>query len=90
LHLNKQRLQGPRKKIKALRHGPFKILEKERNNAYIFSVPPYMCICSVVNVKNLKLYDSSMLNEYETGKGLLSIEELTLDAQVRLPKDNFS
>lgn len=55
LQLNKERLQGPGKKIKALRYGPFEILEKVGDNAYRLSLPPYMCIYLVVNVENVIL-----------------------------------
>jgi hypothetical protein len=61
LQLNKERLQGPGKKIKALQYGPFEVLEKVGDNAYRLSLPQYMCIYSLVDVKNLKLYDPSML-----------------------------
>lgn len=54
--LNRERLHGPDKKIKALRYGPFEILEKLGDDTYILSIPIYMCIYSVVNVENLKIY----------------------------------
>jgi len=50
LQLNKERLEGPGKKIKAPRYGPFEMLGKLSDNAYRLSLPPYMCIYSVVNV----------------------------------------
>jgi len=59
LQLNKERLQGHGKKIKALRYGSFEILEKVTDNAYIINIHPYMHIYSVVNVENLKLYEPS-------------------------------
>jgi len=62
LQLNKERLQGLSKKIKALWYGPFEILEKVGDNTYRFSLPPYMNIFLVVNVENLKLYEPSMLD----------------------------
>ena len=65
LKLNKERLHGPSKKIKDLRYGPFEVLEKVENNAYRLSLPPYMRIYLVVNVENLKLYESSMLDQEE-------------------------
>ena len=60
--MNNEILQDPHKKIKALRYGPFDILEKLGDNAYILSLPPYMHIYLVVNVENLKLYDPSILD----------------------------
>jgi hypothetical protein len=65
LQLNKERLHGPSKNIKALRYDPFKVLEKVGDNAYKLSLPPQMCIYSVVNVENLKLYEPSMLDQEE-------------------------
>ena len=38
---------GAGKKIKALRYGPFEILENVVDNAYRLSLPPYMCIYSM-------------------------------------------
>ena len=65
LQLNKERLQGPHKKMKALRYVTFEILEKFHDNAYQLSLPPYMCIYLVVNVYNLKLCEPSVLDEEE-------------------------
>ena len=47
--------------------------------------PPYMCIYSVVNVKNLKLYEPSMLDQDEEHV-LPSIEDLAPYAQEKLEK----
>jgi hypothetical protein len=69
LHLNKERLQGPGKKIKALWYGPFEVLEKVGDNSYRLSLPPYMCIYSVVNVENMKLYEPSMLDQETKEQG---------------------
>ncbi len=55
----------PCKKIKALRYGPFQILENVGHNDYKFILPPYIHIYSVVNVENLKLYEPSMLDQEE-------------------------
>jgi hypothetical protein len=35
------------------------------DNTYRLNLPPYMCIYSIVNVENRKLYDPSMFNEEE-------------------------
>ena len=58
------------------------------DNAYKLSLPPYMCIYSVVNVENLKLYDPSMLDQEEEHV-LPSIEYLAPDAQAELAKDTI-
>jgi hypothetical protein len=51
LELNKKRLQGHGKKKKALRYGPFEVLEKVGYNTYRLNLPPYMHIYLVVNVE---------------------------------------
>jgi hypothetical protein len=66
LQLNKEIIHVLGKKpITALWYGPFKVLDKLGDNDYRLSLPPYMHIYSVVNVKNLKLYDPSMLDKEE-------------------------
>jgi len=50
LQLNKERLYDPIKKINTMEYGHFKISKKMGDNVYILSLPPYMCIYSVVNV----------------------------------------
>ena len=74
LHLNTERLQGPGKKIKALRFGHFEVLEKVVDNVYKLSIPPYMHIYSVVN------QEPSMLNQ-EPKKVLSYVENLELEVK---------
>lgn len=63
LQLNKDKMQGPSKKIKAIRYGPFEILENFGDNVYRLNLPPYIHIYLVINVDNLKLYEPSMLDQ---------------------------
>ena len=63
LQLNKEMIHGPGKNIKSLWYGPFEVLEKVGDNSYRLNLPSYMCIYLVVNVKNLKLYETSMLDQ---------------------------
>jgi hypothetical protein len=63
LQLNKERLQGLGKKIKALRYIPFEVLKKVGDNAYSLNIPPYMHIYLISNVENLKVYERSMLDQ---------------------------
>jgi hypothetical protein len=86
LQLNKERLQGPSKNIKALRYGHFEVLEKVGDNTYKLNIPPYMHIYSIVNVENIKLYEPSMLDEEEE-QVLPSIENLAPEAQVELAEE---
>ncbi len=60
LQLNNDKLQGPSKKIKVVRYGPFGILEMVGDNAYQLNLPPYMHIYLVVNVEKYILYEPSV------------------------------
>jgi len=53
------------------------------DNTYRLSLPPYMCIYSVVNVENLKLYEPSILDQEEE-QVLPTIEDFAPDAQAEL------
>jgi hypothetical protein len=64
------------------------VLEKVGYNAYKMGISPYMCIHSVVSVENLKLYESSMLDQ-EKEYVILSIEDLSPDLQEELAKDTI-
>jgi len=63
LYISKERLQGEGKKLKPVRYGPFKILEKIGNNAFKLDLPPYMQIYSVANVENLRLFKPPLLDD---------------------------
>jgi hypothetical protein len=67
------------KKLKPLRYGPFKILEKIGNNAFRLDLPPYMHMYVVVNVENLRLYEPSLIDYQGEHVQIQSIEDLSLD-----------
>jgi len=54
------------------------------DNAYKLILPPYMCIYLVVNVKNPKLYEPSILNQENEEKFLPNIEDLSPKSQEKL------
>jgi hypothetical protein len=54
LELNGYKIHGLDKNIKDLSYGPSEVLKKEGNDSYKVSLPPYMLIYSIINVKNLK------------------------------------
>ena len=90
LHLSKKRMQGLGKKLKPYRYGPFKIVQQVGENAFRLDLPPYMGIYFVVNSKNLKFFEPSMLDEdEEEGTILPSIEDLVQDAQSKLDHDTI-
>jgi hypothetical protein len=70
-----------------LHYGPFKVLEKVDDNSYRLIQPPYVCICSVVNVENMKLYEPSMLDQETEERALPTMEYLAPESQVQLAKD---
>ena len=61
LYINKERLQGEGKKLKPIRYGPFKILDKIDENAFCLYLTAYVQIYFVVNVENLRLREPSLI-----------------------------
>jgi hypothetical protein len=64
IYISKERLKGECKKLKPIRYGPFKIIDKIGNNAFHLDFPPYMQMYAVVNVENLKLYEPSLIDDH--------------------------
>jgi hypothetical protein len=58
------------------------------DNSHILNLSPYIYIYSIVNVKNLKLYESSILDQEEE-KHLPSIEYLAPDSHEELEEDTI-
>jgi hypothetical protein len=63
IYISKERLKGEGKKLKPIRYGLFKILEKIGNNAFCLDLPPYMQMYVVFNVDNLRLYEPPLIND---------------------------
>ena len=76
LYISKDRMQGEGKKLKPIRYGPFKILDKIGENAFRLDLPAYMQIYSVVNAENLRLYEPSLIEDPEEQSQLPSIGDL--------------
>ena len=72
----KKYFQGEGKKLKPIRYGPFKLLDKIGKNAFRLDLPAYMQIYSVINVENLWLYEPSLTEDPEEQGQLPSIEDL--------------
>ena len=60
----KEILQGEGKKIKPIRYGPFKIMEKIGTNAFKLDLPPYMQIYYIVNVENLRFFEPPLIDDH--------------------------
>ena len=63
LYISKDRKQGEGKKLKPVRYGPFKILEKIGENAFGLDLPAYMHIYSVINEESLRLFEPSLIED---------------------------
>ena len=66
LYIRKNRMQGEGKKLKPIRYGPFRILEKIGENAFHLDLPAYMHIYSVVNADCLRLFEPSMIEDLKS------------------------
>lgn len=69
-------MQGEDKKLKPIRYGPFRILEKIHENAFRLDLTAYMHIYSVVNVDCLRLFEPLMIKHPEEKSQLPSVDDL--------------
>ena len=76
MHISKERMQGEGKNLKPFCYGPFKILKQVGNNAFQLYFPSYMQMYSVVNVANLRLYETPLIIDHESDIQHPSIEDL--------------
>ena len=87
LYINKDRMQGEGKKLKPIRYGPFKILEKIGENAFRLDLPAYMVIYSVVNADSLRLFEPSLIKDPKEQSQLPSIDDLLPEYLNELQED---
>ena len=69
-------MQGEGKKLKPIRYGPFKILEKIGENDFFLDLPAYMHIYSIVNADCLRLFEPSLIEDPKEQSQLPSIDDL--------------
>ena len=82
-------MQGEGKKLKPIRYGPFKILEKIGENDFCLDFPAYMHIYSVVNAENLRLFEPSLIEDPEEQSQFLSIDDLLPEHLNELQEDTI-
>jgi hypothetical protein len=80
-------LKGEGNKLKPILYGPFTILEKNGTNAFRLDLTPYMQIYSVVNVKNLKLFEPPMIMDQGEEVSIPSVDEFSLEYLDELNRD---
>ena len=89
MHIRKERMQGEGKKLKPIRYGPFNIIKKVGNNAFELDFPSYMQMYSVVNVENLRLYETPLIDDQGTDVQLRSIEYFSPEFLDELKEDTI-
>jgi hypothetical protein len=70
LHLQKERLVGPYRKIHLLRYGPYTITKDVGENAFELSIPPFLGLHPVFNVDRLRPYFPPLLDTSDMAKQL--------------------
>ena len=70
LHLQKERLAGPYRKIRPLRYGPYTITKAVGDNAFDLSIPPSLGRHPVFNVECLRPYFPPLLDTSDIAEQL--------------------
>ena len=67
------------KKLRPIRYGASKILDKIGINSFRLDLPSYMNVYTVVNVENLNLYEPPMIMDGEDGIQIPIVDYFSLD-----------
>ena len=62
LHLQKECLTGPHRKIRPLQYGSYTITKVVGNNAFELSIPPFLVLHPIFNVDRLRPYFPPLLD----------------------------
>jgi hypothetical protein len=89
LYISKLRLKGEGKKLKPIRYGPFKIVDKIGNNAFRLDLSPYMQMYAVVNVENLKLYEPPLIDDQGEHVQIPYIDDFSPEYITELQEDTI-
>ena len=74
LHLQKEHLTGPYRKIRPLRYGPYTITKAVGGNAFVLNIPHFLGLHPVFNVALLRPYFPPLLDTSEIAEKLKPIE----------------
>jgi hypothetical protein len=78
LHLQKERLTGPHRKLRPLRYGPYTITKAMGDNDFDLNIPPFLGPHPVFNVDLLRPYFPPLLDTSEVEEQLTPTD-LNLD-----------
>jgi hypothetical protein len=74
LHLQKERLTRPHRKLRPLHYGPYTITKAIEDNAFELSIPPFLGLHPVFNVELLRPYFPPLLDTSEVAEKLAPTE----------------
>jgi hypothetical protein len=74
LHLQKERLTRPHRKLRPLHYGPYTITKAIGDNAFELSIPPFLGLHPVFNVELLRPYFPPLLDTSEVAEQLAPTE----------------
>jgi hypothetical protein len=74
LHLQKERLAGPHRKLRPLRYGPYTITKAVGENSFELSIPPFLGLHPVFNVDRLRPYFPPLLDTSDMAEQLTPTE----------------
>ena len=86
LHLQKERLTRPHRKLHLLRYGFYTITKVVGNNAFELSIPPFLGLHLVFNVDRLHPYFPPLLDTSDIAEQLTPTE-LNPDCMEQATKD---
>jgi len=74
LHLQKECLVGPHRKLRPLLYGPYTITKAIGDNAFELSIPPFLGLHPMFNVERLRPYFPPLLDTSDMVEKLTSTE----------------
>ena len=80
-------MTGEVKKLSPIKYVPFKIVEKNGTNSLSLDLLSYMYMYSVVNVENLKLYETPMIMEKVEYILVPTMDEVSLEYLDEMQED---
>ena len=70
LHLQKECLTGPHRKLRSLQYGPYTVTKAVGTNAFELSIPPFLGLHPIFNVDRLRPYFPPLLDTSDIAEEL--------------------